>query len=111
MDSKLHRELVTEQVGRVQRLMLDTIELITERVNSDLIGPPPLPHPPVEVARRQMANMLDIWQVCPRAGCRRSRSCQGEPLHCLRFGIPAVPPAALEKFLSGRKRPSRWPRW
>jgi len=41
-------------------------------------------------ARRQYANMLHAATVCANVRCRRKRSCQGEPAHCLRVLLPTI---------------------
>jgi len=57
---------------------------------------------PLTVARRQMANMLGVPQLCHRARCRRTQTCDGEPAHCLGACLPALPHDVLARILSAK---------
>jgi hypothetical protein len=78
---------------------------ITETAVDHLISPPAAP-PPVAVIRRQGANTLKPWKVCANATCQKAQCCRGEPLHCLRYGLPLMPDAmvALLQMRTPRRR-------
>ncbi|MBI2716541.1 MAG: hypothetical protein HYX37_19165 [Rhizobiales bacterium] len=58
--------------------------------------------------RRQYANMLHAAEVCEKAFCRRTRSCQGEPADCLRVLLPAIGlDKAVARLVERRKRSQR----
>jgi hypothetical protein len=66
----------------------------------------PSDQPAVAVVRRQVANRFKVWEVCANQTCRRSHCCRGEPLNCLRYGLPAMPNAlaGLLKMRPPRRR-------
>ena len=58
--------------------------------------------------RRQYANMPHAAEVCEKAFCRRTHSCQGEPADCLRVLLPAIGlDKAVAHLVARRKRPQR----
>jgi hypothetical protein len=61
----------------------------------------------VAVARRQLANMVGLWQFCAQRTCRRARCCLGEPSQCLRIALPLLPPDMVEGLMKRRKRGQR----
>jgi hypothetical protein len=67
---------------------------VAETTVDHLISPPAAP-PPVAVVRRQVANTFKLWMVCANATCQKAQCCRGEPLHCLRYGLPLMPEAML----------------
>jgi hypothetical protein len=56
------------------------------------------PAPPIETTRRQVANTFRLWRFCGTSRCRRRHCCLGEPLNCLRAGIPLLPPESFAAF-------------
>jgi hypothetical protein len=50
--------------------------------------------------------MLGLWRACAKRRCRRSGCCRGEPLDCLRYGLPLFPDAlaGLLKMRRPRRR-------
>ena len=76
--------------------MLDAAEHVLDRINN----PEPAAPRPLNVARRQMANILGLPPLCHRARCRRLKICDGEPAHCLGTCIPALPQGVLTRILS-----------
>lgn len=59
------------------------------------------PFPPSEpMWERWAANLLCMWHLCERAGCRRARTCRGDPNFCMTRYHRLLPPAARD-FLLG----------
>jgi hypothetical protein len=77
----------------------------------DRMAAPPAPPPPVAVMRRLVANRFRVWELCANATCRKARCCRGEPLNCLRYGLPVMPDAlaGLMKMRHPNKRRRRLP--
>jgi hypothetical protein len=95
---------VRDRITRTSHKMLDVID----RILDQLAPPAPrLGSPPPDVRRRQLANILHLFTLCPRSTCRRSGCCRGEPLHCLRIAIPLLPPEAFAGILTPRQRHRR----
>jgi hypothetical protein len=90
-----------EHQARVRALgakLLDAAEHALDRIgNPQPAAAAPLP---LNVARRQMANILGLPPLCHRARCRRTKACGGEPAHCLGACIPALPHDLLARILS-----------
>lgn len=98
------RRAAEETRGRIRGLshkMLEGIERILDRLADDRA----MPAPPVAVARRQLANMLQLSRLCANRACRRTRCCRGEPLHCLQAIVPILPQEACDNLI--RKQPAR----
>jgi hypothetical protein len=78
---------------------------VAETTVDHLISPPAAP-PPVVVVRRQVANTFKLWKACDNKTCNRAQCCRGEPLHCLRYGLPLMPEAmvALLQMRSPNRR-------
>jgi hypothetical protein len=88
------------RIDGVHQRMLDVIEGLL----AQLAAPPPAAQAPVAVARRQLANTLQIWRFCARSTCRHSGCCRGEPKHCLQIAAPLLPPEMLARLVGSRKR-------
>jgi len=86
------------RVRAISAKMLDAAEHMLDRFNTP--EPPGQPPLPLNVARRQMANILGLPPHCHRARCRRMKTCDGEPHHCLSARLPALPHGVLARILS-----------
>jgi hypothetical protein len=86
------------RVRAISAKMLDAAEHMLDRINTpEPLAPVPLP---LNVARRQMANILGLPPHCHRARCRWTKTCDGEPVHCLNICMPALPHGVLARILS-----------
>jgi hypothetical protein len=45
-----------------------------------------------EATARRDCDRLGLWRSCPVRQCRRVARCGGEPLQCLRRGLPVIAP-------------------
>ena len=97
------RAALRERIWRVQFKLIDGCEKMAD----DVTAQHTLTAASVATERRQVANILRMFQICPRAGCRRKHACMGEPLDCLRSGLTLVPPARFERLIAQRKRPRK----
>jgi hypothetical protein len=86
------------RIDAIAQKAIDAAESMVEK-----LAAPPANQPPVAVMRRQMANMLKVWELCANRTCQRTHCCRGEPSHCLRYGLPLMPEAML-KLLKMRGR-------
>ena len=102
-----HRAFVQTELRRIQLKLFEACEKVTDHVTAQFTHAPAATSP-ADVERRQVANVLGLWQFCARRACTRSRCCKGQPLHCLRTGITLLPEGTLEAFVrSKRKRRKR----
>jgi hypothetical protein len=89
---------IQARVRAINAKIIDAIEHTVDQVQTQAIEPPaPLP---LAVARRQIANILGAPQLCRRRRCRRTKTCDGEPVHCLSVCLPALPDGVLMRILS-----------
>lgn len=95
------QKAVQNRINTIAHKMLDAAEKIV-----DSVAVPVDDRPTVTVLRRQVANTLALWHFCANNRCRRARCCRGEPLDCLRAGLPLVMPDKLVGLLKMR-RPRR----
>ena len=58
--------------------------------------------PPSE-ARRRLAHIVGVPRLCSRKACRRTRSCRGEPKHCLAVALPVLPPEVVAELALGQR--------
>jgi len=86
--------------ARIRDLQLKGLAVADRILDSLRAGPPERAPLPLTAARRQMANILGVPQLCHRARCRRLKACDGEPAHCLSACIPALPHEVLARILS-----------
>ena len=78
------------RIDAIAQKAIDAAESMVEK-----LAAPHANQPPVAVMRRQVANMLKVWEVCANRTCQRTHCCRGEPSHCLRYGLPLMPEAML----------------
>jgi hypothetical protein len=90
---------VRARIRDLQLKGLDVADRILDSLQAEPAERAPLP---LTVARRQMANMLGVPQLCHRARCRRTQTCDGEPAHCLGACLPALPHDVLARILSAK---------
>jgi hypothetical protein len=76
---------IRARIERISHQALDAGEAVLSRLNA------PVEQPPVAVARRALSNTLGLWRFCARSHCHRGQCCRGEPLECLRAGLPLLP--------------------
>jgi hypothetical protein len=101
---KDHRKFILRaRISDISQRILD----VAEATVMNLTAAPPTPPASKTVARRQAANMLEVWRVCALRTCRRTHCCRGEPTDCLRYALPVLPPDMLQRLASPRLR-KRW---
>jgi hypothetical protein len=93
---------IRKRVHAIAHKMLDVTETLVERMAA-----PPADPPPVAVMRRQVTNRFKTWEVCANRTCRRAHCCRGEPLNCLRYGLPIMPNALAGLLKMRRPRRGR----
>ena len=99
----IHKNDLGERITRISHKMLDTVDVVLDK----LTPAPEAARPPLAVARRQVANLLGLWQLCANRACRRSRCCRGEPSECLRYALPLLPPDMVAGLMRKRNRGRR----
>lgn len=95
------------RLERVQSKLLHAAELIADKMVEMHARAEPELDAPIGVRRREMANALQIWRKCPRRTCAHAQACRGEPAHCLRACMPALPPGALAAYVGSSRRRRR----
>ena len=99
-DARLH---IQQRARHIQRKIVDAcenyVDQLTQSQSSRALA--------VADARRQYANMLHACEVCEKAACRRTHSCQGEPADCLRVLLPAIGLDKAAHLIAQRRRPNR----
>ncbi|MBI4274118.1 MAG: hypothetical protein HY659_05415 [Rhizobiales bacterium] len=40
---------------------------------------------------RGWSDVLNLWRLCNRTACRRTRACGGKPLQCFKLNFPLLP--------------------
>ncbi len=98
------RSEIQRRIRLIQQKMLDACEQNVEK----LVHQQETSRLARADERRQFANLLHASQVCAKPICRRRRSCQGDPLTCLRVLLPVLGlERAAEHLLARCKRPRR----
>jgi hypothetical protein len=101
---KDHRKFILRaRISDISQRILD----VAESTVMSLTAAPKIAPASKAVARRQAANMLEVWRVCALRTCRRTRCCRGEPADCLRYALPVLPPEMLRR-LAGPHLRKRW---
>ena len=98
------RRHIQQRVRQIQSKIVDAyehlVDQLTQSQSGSALG--------ATDARRQYANMLHASEVCEKAACRRTHSCQGEPIDCLRVLLPAIGlDKAAAHLIAPRQRPKR----
>lgn len=89
-----------DRIAHIHSGMLDIIEKAIDTLAAEYAPRKPAP---ADVARRQIANIMQVSYFCANRACRRSHCCRGEPLHCLQTVIPLLPAMAFEGLLKKRR--------
>lgn len=104
--NKEDRKKLREHIARVQFKIVDTAAHIIDVVAADMKKTEQDRKAQATVARRQVANLLNVSQFCANKACRRSHCCRGEPLHCLQSAMPLMPPEAFGDLVKKKRNPS-----
>lgn len=98
-NDRQRKELASEIHHRISELKLRLLGLLDNQLDAMQARPEPS-HVSVAVARRRLANILQLWRFCYRARCSRSRCCKGEPNECINTCLFLLPHSILAQILS-----------
>ena len=98
-DENDERRHIRQRVHAAQHKLIDACEHVLDRLK-----PAPAAARSRQDERRQFANLLGLPKLCAKRACRRSRSCQSEPLDCLRIAFPLLAPDTLAGLVARRKK-------
>jgi len=91
-------ELRSRARSVMRAIQLKMLDLAEQQL--DALEKPEPSRPPISVFRRQLSNMLGLWQFCHRSRCSRSKCCKGEPKECISTCLILLPHSLLAQVLS-----------